>query len=28
MQIGRYVTHALIVNALALAPPVPSPLDG
>jgi hypothetical protein len=26
MQIGRYVTHALIVNALELAPPVPSPL--
>lgn len=22
--IGRYVTHALVVNALALAPPVPS----
>ncbi len=26
MLIGRYVTHALIVNTLALAPPVPSPL--
>jgi hypothetical protein len=26
MLIGRYVTHALMVNALALAPPVPSPL--
>jgi len=26
MLIGRYVTHALIVNALDLAPPVPSPL--
>ncbi|MGQ0662955.1 MAG: carboxymuconolactone decarboxylase family protein [Pseudomonadota bacterium] len=24
MLIGRYVTHALIVNTLALAPPVPS----
>jgi hypothetical protein len=24
MVIGRYVTHALIVNTLALAPPVPS----
>jgi alkylhydroperoxidase family enzyme len=24
LLIGRYVTHALIVNALALAPPVPS----
>ncbi len=27
MMIGRYVTHALIVNALSLAPPVPSPLE-
>ena len=26
MLIGRYVTHALIVNALDLAAPVPSPL--
>jgi alkylhydroperoxidase family enzyme len=26
MMIGRYVTHALIVNSLALKPPVPSPL--
>jgi hypothetical protein len=26
MLIGRYVTHALIVNSLNLAPPVPSPL--
>jgi alkylhydroperoxidase family enzyme len=26
MQVGRYVTHAMMVNALALAPPVPSPL--
>lgn len=26
MLIGRYLTHALIVNALELAPPVPSPL--
>jgi carboxymuconolactone decarboxylase family protein len=26
MLIGRYVTHALMVNALDLAPPVPSPL--
>jgi alkylhydroperoxidase family enzyme len=25
MLIGRYVTHALMVNALDLAPPVPSP---
>lgn len=24
LLIGRYVTHALVVNALALAPPVPS----
>ena len=27
MLIGRYVTHALMVNALDLAPPVPSPLE-
>jgi alkylhydroperoxidase family enzyme len=27
MQVGRYVTHALIVNTLALEPPVPSPLS-
>lgn len=27
MLIGRYVTHALIVNSLNLAPPVPSPLE-
>jgi len=26
MLIGRYVTHALIVNSLNLAPPAPSPL--
>ena len=26
MLIGRYVTHALMVNCLNLAPPVPSPL--
>lgn len=26
MLVGRYVTHALIVNSLALEPPVPSPL--
>jgi alkylhydroperoxidase family enzyme len=26
MQVGRYVTHALMVNTLDLAPPVPSPL--
>ena len=26
MLVGRYVTHALIVNCLNLAPPVPSPL--
>jgi alkylhydroperoxidase family enzyme len=26
MLIGRYITHALIVNSLALAPPAPSPL--
>ena len=28
MLIGRYLTHALIVNSLALEPPVPSPLEG
>jgi hypothetical protein len=28
MLIGRYVTHALMVNALGLAPPIPSPLEG
>lgn len=28
MLIGRYVTHALMVNSLGLAPPVPSPLEG
>ena len=28
MLIGRYVTHALIVNSLNLARPVPSPLKG
>jgi alkylhydroperoxidase family enzyme len=28
LLIGRYVTHALFVNALGLAPPVPSPLAG
>jgi alkylhydroperoxidase family enzyme len=28
MLIGRYATHALIVNALALAPPVPSIFAG
>jgi alkylhydroperoxidase family enzyme len=28
MLIGRYVTHALMVNALELQPPVPSPLAG
>lgn len=28
MQIGRYVTHALMVNALELKPPVESPLSG
>ena len=28
MLIGRYMTHALIVNTLALAPPGPSPLEG
>lgn len=27
MLIGRYVTHALIVNTLNLAQPVPSPLE-
>ena len=27
MLIGRYVMHALIVNSLELAPPVPSPLE-
>lgn len=27
MLIGRYVTHALMVNCLNLAPPVPSPLQ-
>ena len=27
MLIGRYTTHALIVNSLELAPPVKSPLD-
>ena len=27
MLIGRYTTHAMIANALALSPPVPSPLD-
>src|SRR2546427_7670763 len=27
MLIGRYVTHALMVNALELQPPVPSPLE-
>jgi hypothetical protein len=27
MLVGRYVTHALMVNALELAPPVASPLD-
>jgi hypothetical protein len=26
--IGRYVTHSLMVNALGLAPPVPSIFDG
>jgi len=26
MLIGRYITHALIVNSLSLAPPGPSPL--
>lgn len=28
LLIGRYVMHALIVNTLNLAPPVPSPLAG
>jgi len=27
LLVGRYVTHSLIVNALALAPPVSSPFD-
>jgi len=27
MLIGRYLSHALMVNALGLAPPVPSPLE-
>ena len=27
LLVGRYVTHALFVNSLELAPPVPSPLD-
>lgn len=27
MLIGRYVTHALTVNALELKPPVPSPME-
>ena len=27
MLIGRYVTHALVVNCLQLAPPVSSPLE-
>ncbi len=27
MLVGRYMTHALIVNTLNLAPPVPSPLE-
>lgn len=27
MLIGRYMTHALIVNTLQLVPPVPSPLE-
>lgn len=27
MLIGRYVTHGLMVNALSLSPPVPSPLS-
>ena len=27
MLVGRYVTHALIVNCLELAPPVTSPLE-
>ncbi len=28
MLVGRYVTHALLVNSLALEPPVESPLEG
>lgn len=28
MLIGRYMTHALFVNCLALKPPVPSPMEG
>ena len=28
LLIGRYMTHAMIVNTLALAPPVPSALEG
>ena len=27
MLVGRYVSHALIANALNLAAPVPSPLE-
>ncbi len=27
LLVGRYVSHALFVNALALRPPVPSPLE-
>lgn len=27
MLVGRYVSHALMVNSLALEPPVPSPLE-
>lgn len=27
MLVGRYVSHALIVNTLNLAPPVPSPME-
>ena len=27
MTIGRYVMHALVVNSLALQPPVPSPME-
>jgi hypothetical protein len=27
MLVGRYMSHALIVNALNLAPPVPSPFE-
>jgi hypothetical protein len=26
MLVGRYLSHAIIANALNLAPPVPSPL--